>query len=224
MKKFLLGTALSVLPLFSYDIHFNKSFEDSIKPDTLTTKLSIIVEAKKESSISNTLTKFNTFIKDVNSVDKNNGSLYIRPKYIYKDKSSQIDGYVGELNYDIASKDSKNINGFLSKILSIKKDDKTSIRVSNLSWKISQKSSENIISNLRIDSIIWAKDYANSLSKQLNSTCKVKEININSLYNPSILRMETRLMSAKSQANNLPIPDNSEKNIKLNANYTLECN
>ncbi|AXX91086.1 hypothetical protein CPU12_10505 [Malaciobacter molluscorum LMG 25693] len=224
MKKILLSAAFSVLPLFSYDIHFNKSFEENIKPDMLTTRLSVIVESKKENLISNTLSNFNSHIKKVDSIKKNNGSLYIRPKYIYKDNTSRIDGYVGELNYIISSKNSKKINDFLSDILSMKKNQNTSIRISNLTWKVSEESSNNVISNLRIKSIVWAKDYTNILSKKLNSVCKIKNIHINSNYNPNVLRMESSLMSVKTKTNTVPIPDNSEQKVQLDASYTLECN
>ncbi|RXJ86891.1 SIMPL domain-containing protein [Arcobacter sp. CECT 8985] len=225
MKKLILSTVVASLPLFAYEVHFNKTFKDSLEPNILATKISVQIKAKSESIASNRLEKFNDFIKKSNDIKKSNGSFYVRSNFIYDENKTKQDGYVGRLSYDISSKDSKKITSFIKKFLSIKEDKSTSVNISNLSWKIDENISNEKIEKMRLDAIKWAVNYSNNLSNDLKKECKVKNIDINSYYNPNVYRASTKLILKENISNDaIPIPDNNSKDIKITANYSLECN
>jgi len=217
---------LSILPfiLFASQINFNKKFSKKVSSDELTTRITIKLTRPDEDDISPILNKYNDLIKQSVGINKHRGNFSINPKYKYKNGNSKIVGYNGNLSYTISSKSSKNMNEFIKELLYAKDEPKLSIVISSLQWIISNNLKEEISNNLRLDAIIWAKEYTNKLSSKLNTTCITKSININqnhSFPRPSPMMSKGIRMDAVSK--NIAVPIISKNKISLNVNYIMEC-
>ncbi len=223
MNKIILFLFLTFSLGFSYELSFNKKFEKSVYPDILQTYVKISIESEDEEYINKNIEKFNKFIKNDNSVIKENGSYVLNPKYRYYKNKQEFMGYIGSLRYEVKSKDAKKINHFLSKLIEIKKEFRTrkvKLNVSNLKWQISENKQEKYIDELRLEAIMWAQDYKKSLSSKLALSCMLKNININGGSNINHFR-SVKAMEASAVSNLAPI--NSSKKVNLNASFIMEC-
>jgi len=224
MKKLLLLSALSTL-LFSTQINFNKTFSKNVSSDELTTRITIKLTRGAEDDISPILNKYNEFIKQSVGVQKQRGVFSINPKYVYKNGQSKIVGYNGNLSYNITSKSSKNMNYFIKELLYSKDEKNLSIIISSLRWKISDELKESTSNNLRLEAIVWSKDYVAKLSNKLNTQCVSKNISINqsNSYSRPQLRMMPKSLSADAINSDISIPVESKNKISLRVNYKMEC-
>ena len=226
MKKLLPLLLLPILS-FSYEINFNKSFSKVVNPDLLNTYININVEKKDESKVNIEIEKFNDFMKNNKSITLKNGSFTLSPKYKYYENKQEFVGYVGSLRYTAESTDAKKLNSFMDELISIKdstKSEDVKLNISNVSWKISDELQNKSYDELRLESITWLESYSKTLSTKLSKSCEIKTINVNESQNGNIMyaRAEMAYSSkAKVAADGAPI--NSEQNININPNFTLEC-
>ena len=226
MKKLLPLLLLPILS-FSYEINFNKSFSKVVNPDLLNTYININVEKKDESKVNIEIEKFNDFMKNNKSITLKNGSFTLSPKYKYYENKQEFVGYVGSLRYTAESTDAKKLNSFMDELISIKdstKSEDVKLNISNVSWKISDELQNKSYDELRLESITWLESYSKTLSTKLSKSCEIKTINVNESQNGNIMyaRAEMAYTSkAKVAADVAPI--NSEQNININPNFTLEC-
>ena len=227
MKRILATAIFLPILAFSYEINFNKSFSKVVNPDLLTTNINISVEKKDELKVNNEIEKFNDFIKQNKSVTLKNGSFTLSPKYKYFNNKQEFIGYVGNLRYTAESSKAKELNIFMDELISIKekiKSDDVKLNLSNLSWRISEDLQNKSFDDLRLESIMWIESYSNTLSAKLSKKCEVKKININEYNGGNIVyaRSEMALSSMSKVAADVA-PVNSEQNININPNFTLEC-
>ena len=226
MKKLLPLLLLPILS-FSYEINFNKSFSKVVNPDLLNTYININVEKKDESKVNIEIEKFNDFMKNNKSITLKNGSFTLSPKYKYYENKQEFVGYVGSLRYTAESTDAKKLNSFMDELISIKdstKSEDVKLNISNVTWKISDELQNKSYDELRLESITWLESYSKILSTKLSKSCEIKTINVNESQNGNIMyaRAEMAYTSkAKVAADVAPI--NSEQNININPNFTLEC-
>ena len=226
MKKLLPLLLLPILS-FSYEINFNKSFSKVVNPDLLNTYININVEKKDESKVNIEIEKFNDFMKNNKSITLKNGSFTLSPKYKYYENKQEFVGYVGSLRYTAESTDAKKLNSFMDELISIKdstKSEDVKLNISNVSWKISDELQNKSYDELRLESITWLESYSKTLSTKLSKSCEIKTINVNESQNGNIMyaRAEMAYSSkAKTAADVAPV--NSEQNININPNFTLEC-
>lgn len=227
MKKFLFTALLLPIFSFSYEIEFNKNFSKVVNPDLLSTNVNISVEKKDEIKINSEIEKFNEFIKNNKEVIIKNGSFTLSPKYKYYDNKQEFVGYVGNLRYSVESKDAKDLNIFMDKLISIKeniKSDDVKLNISNVSWNISEDLQNKSFDNLRFESITWIENYANILSSKLSKKCEVKKININEFNGGNIVYARSEMtMSSMSKMAADVAPISSEQTISVNPNFILEC-
>ena len=224
MKK-ILGTLLVPFALFAFEVSFNKKFEKEVTPDKLSTGITVVVKKDNEVGISPQLEKFNKFISKNENIEKRAGSFAIRAEYKYDKGHSTLIGYTGNLRYTIYSTESKDMNRFIKTLLKLKKHDDTSISISRLKWIVSQEKQTQAIEALRLESIIWAQEYAQKLSIETNKTCEVDKININSqTYRPfyQSARSEVMMMDSKIKSN-IPVPKATKNIVSIKPNYVLEC-
>jgi hypothetical protein len=78
MNKLLL--LLFTVPLISYTINFDKSFEIELKPDTLTAHINIRSKKSDEKEVLNSLSKFSKFISEYEGVEKKGGNYSVAPE------------------------------------------------------------------------------------------------------------------------------------------------
>ena len=228
MKKRLF-IPLLLIPIlgFSYEVNFNKSFSKIVNPDLLTTNISISVEKKDESKINSEIERFNDFFKKTNDVSLKNGSFTLSPKYKYHDNKQEFIGYVGNLRYTAESKNAKDLNVFMDKLISIKeniKSEEVKLNISNVSWKISDELENKSFDELRLEAINWIDSYAKTLSSQVSKYCEVSKINIFETNTGNVVYARAEMASlgmSKMAADVAPI--SSEQNITINPNFILEC-
>ena len=187
MKKRVFAFTFCLFPLlgFSYELNFSKSFSKIINPDILSINVSVNIEKKDESKVNIEVEKFNNFMKRNKEMIKN-GSFTLSPKYKYYDKKQEFVGYVGNLRYSAESKDAKEINSFINELIALKesiKSEDVNINISNVSWKSSEQLQSKSYDDLRLETINWIENYANSLSAQVSKRCEVSKINIPEIAN-----------------------------------------
>ena len=226
MKKLLPLLLLPILS-FSYEINFNKSFSKVVNPDLLNTYININVEKKDESKVNIEIEKFNDFMKNNKSITLKNGSFTLSPKYKYYDNKQEFVGYVGNLRYTAESTDAKKLNSFMDELISIKdstKSEDVKLNISNVSWKISDELQNKSYDELRLESITWLESYSKTLSTKLSKSCEIKTINVNESQNGNIMYARAEMSySSKAKIAADVAPINSEQNININPNFTLEC-
>ena len=227
-KKSIFIAAL-LLPIlgFSYELNFNKSFTKVVNPDLLTTNITISVEKKDENKVNGEIEKFNDFLKKTSDVTLKNGSFTLSPKYKYHDNKQEFLGYIGSLRYSAESKNAKDLNTFMDKLISIKesiKSEDVKLNISNVSWNISDDLQNKSFDALRLESINWVESYAKSLSSQVSKYCEVSKINISESNNGNVVYARAEMAYSgmlKMAADVAPI--SSEQNITINPNFVLEC-
>ena len=227
-KKSIFIAAL-LLPIlgFSYELNFNKSFTKVVNPDLLTTNITISVEKKDENKVNSEIEKFNDFLKKTSDVTLKNGSFTLSPKYKYHDNKQEFLGYVGNLRYTAESKNAKDLNVFMDKLISIKdniKSDEVKLNISNVSWKTSDALENKNFDELRLEAINWIDSYAKTLSSQVSKYCEVSKINIfeTNTGNLTYARAEMAYSGMSKMAADIA-PMSSEQNITINPNFILEC-
>ena len=225
-NKIMLALLLPVLS-FSYELDFNKSFSKVVNPDLLNTYININVEKKDESKVNIEIEKFNDFMKNNKSITLKNGSFTLSPKYKYYENKQEFVGYVGSLRYTAESTDAKKLNSFMDELISIKdstKSEDVKLNISNVSWKISDELQNKSYDELRLESITWLESYSKTLSTKLSKSCEIKTINVNESQNGNIMYARAEMAySSKAKVAADVAPINSEQNININPNFTLEC-
>ena len=226
MKKLLPLLLLPILS-FSYEINFNKSFSKVVNPDLLNTYININVEKKDESKVNIEIEKFNDFMKNNKSITLKNGSFTLSPKYKYYENKQEFVGYVGSLRYTAESTDAKKLNSFMDELISIKdstKSEDVKLNISNVSWKISDELQNKSYDELRLESITWLESYSKKIYIKLSKSCEIKTINVNESQNGNIMYARAEMAySSKAKVAADVAPINSEQNININPNFTLEC-
>ena len=225
-KLFIIGLLFPIFG-FSYEVNFNKSFSKVVNPDLLTTNITINIEKKDENKVNSEIEKFNDFLKKTNDVTLKNGSFTLSPKYKYHDNKQEFLGYIGSLRYSAESKNAKDLNTFMDKLISIKesiKSEDVKLNISNVSWNISDDLQNKSFDALRLESINWVESYAKSLSSQVSKYCEVSKINISEPNNGNVVYARAEMAYSgmlKMAADVAPI--SSEQNITINPNFVLEC-
>jgi uncharacterized protein YggE len=207
--------------LFSYTIEFKKSFFATIKPDTLQTNLNINVKKQTEKDIISALSKLSKKMEKFKDLEIRGGNYSINVNYSYEKNKRYKNGYTGYMSYTISSKESEKMEKFIADFINDKKDSDIDINIGSINWIISDKLTESKLDELRLQAIKWSKDYAKTLSKELNQTCKQSKISFDNSYNPPappIVRGATIAMDEVA-----PSPKRSSQKISLYPYITVEC-
>jgi len=221
--KFFIALLLP-MPLFSYEISFNKKFSKLVAPDLLTTYVNVSIENDSEKFINENIEKYNDYIKENDLIEKTHGNFTLSPKYNYFKNTQKFVGYVGSLKYTIKASNASNLNKFINELIELeKKLDKNNVklRISNVSWIISSKLYDNSMDTLRIDAMTWIEKYSKSLKNVLSKDCIVKKIDIDKSDNQAVRFSQIKLSSSKRVSNVAPVNANQE--IKIEPNFLLEC-
>ena len=214
--------ALSSVSLFGLTINFSKTFDAEIKPDTLQAGINITVKKATEKEVVESLSKFSTFIDDAKDVEKKGGNYSVHPQYKYENNQRYKSDYMGNMHYQITSKDSDKLNNFLASLYGQKSDNRVDISTSSVSWIMSESQKSGKIDALRLDAIIWADSYAKSLSDSLSKQCSVTSVSftpVNHYYPQPMMRNEAVMMD-KAAA---PTPTQDMQKMSLNPTFQLEC-
>lgn len=225
MKTVLLSSLLCV-SMFGLTINFTKTFENQIKPDTLQAQVNITVKAQSEKDVAGKLGFFSSFIDDIKDVEKKGGNYNVYPEYQYENNKRYLNGYAGNMNYQIRSKYSDKLNSFLSSLYNQKSDNSVNISTSSVSWIMSDIQKTGKVDALRLDAIIWSDSYAKSLSKSLSKECTVNKIVFDQVnhYYPTPRMMRDKAMTvAETTITASPVPTQDLQKISVNPAIELIC-
>jgi len=222
MYKLLL--LLFTVPLISYTINFDKSFEIELKPDTLTAHINIRSKKPDEKEVLNSLSKFSKFISEYEGVEKKGGNYSVSPEYRYENNHRFKSGYIGNMNYQISTKISENMTKFISELNAKKRSYSIDLSISSINWNLSKEQKDGKIDSLRLDAIKWIDTYAKQLSTDMNQSCKVTKVQLsqpNINYPRAPMMLEAKMMD--SVRTNSPTPERSNQNISIKPHFELEC-
>jgi|WetSurMetagenome_2_1015567.scaffolds.fasta_scaffold189238_2 hypothetical protein len=223
MKKYII--TLSVLTFMlnaTTEISFTKTFEKKIKPDILATSISFSSTKLDQQKTIEKLTIISDYISSINNLTIKGGAYSVNPHIVYNNDKSYQDGYDGNMNYNISSKNPKELNKFIRDIQRLGEKEGLSVSISNVSWQLSEKQSDDGSSDaLKIDAILWAKNYANILSSKLSQNCKVSKIDFNGGGN--VYYAPVMAMKAEVANDSAPTPMQDEQKVQINANIMVTC-
>lgn len=224
MKKYII--VLSVLTFVSNgatEISFSKTFEKKIKPDTLATSIGFSSTKSDQQKTIEKLTIISDYVSNIKNLHIEGGSYSVNPHMVYNNDKSYQDGYDGYMNYSVSSKNPKELNKFIRDIQRVGEKEGLSVSVSNVSWQLSKELSNDGINDvLRLDAILWAKNYASMLSSKLSQNCNVSKIDFNG---GGYTYEAPRAMAMKvgSSSDSAPTPMQDEQKVQVNANITVTC-
>ena len=138
-----------------------------------------------------------------------------------------IDSKIKDDRFVDLTKESKNLNDFMDKLISIKgniKSEEVKLNISNISWHISDNLQNKSFDELRLEAINWIDTYAKTLSSQVSKYCEVSKINIFETNTGNVVYARSEMASlgmSKMAADVAPI--SNEQNITINPNFVLEC-
>ncbi len=224
MKK-ILTLALIFTSLNAYEIKFEKSFAKSIEPNVLSTQVRIESEMKKEIEVKNDLDKFGEFFKNLENIKLKQGSLSISPNYKYNKDKAECVGYFGTLTYQIKTKNAKDMNDFVANFLAFKEKTNPDIKteLSRIHWEIGKKPYEKAVGELRLEALLWAKDYAKELQNALNAKCELKEAAFHE--NPQYFTRNNVQTFAKKKFSSLQHTYllKSKEEISISPKFVIKC-
>jgi predicted secreted protein len=222
MKKYI--TLLSMLTFVSNaatEISFSKTFEASIKPDTLVSSLTFTSSKLSQELTTQKLTAISDYMSSIKNIKIEGGSYSINPHMVYENQKSYQDGYDGYVTHNASSKNSKELNKFIRDAQRAGEKEKLSVSVSNVAWNVSPEQNIDAFSDsLRVESILWARNYANKLSSKLSLSCSVSKIDFVSSGYAYPVAMKAMVGENSDRA---PTPMQDDKKIQLNANVTVVC-
>lgn len=221
MKK----TMLLCVPflMFGYDVQFSKTFSTSLLPNELSTSLNITSTMKSEKEVLSSLDVYTKFIKRVDYIAKESNRISLYPQYKYKDGKSTLIAYRGQVNYKIHTSENDAMKKFLEEFYEIKKMKEVSLSFSSLKWGFSKEMMNEIRDTLRLEAIKWSKNYAQTLSKELHSTCQLKNIGLNNANVQPRLYANDIAMAKSTKEFSMPMPEQLEDDFSIRANITMEC-
>ncbi len=219
MIRFILPLLLTT-QIFAYTINFDKVFEIEMRPDIITTQITIATQKKSEKDVLQKLTSFSTFISGYKDVEKKGGNYTIYPEYKFENNHRYKNGYKGTMHYQISSKNPEDLNSFITNLHDKKKDFDVDISLSSVNWVLSPIQREGREDALRLEAIKWINSYAKKLSVELQNSCKVTKISFSSpSYNYPPIMMETKSRSFDAA----PTPQRDLQKISIHPHFALEC-
>ena len=214
MKKIIFAL-LVACTLFGYDVIMDKSFTKEVIPSKQSVRVNITLKDTTLNGVLKKLEKYKKYMDSLKNVNVKSNGFHTLPNYRYQNNKRLKVGYKGFSNYTVSSDRQKNLEIFIDKLA---KDKNTGeISLSSMQWSLSDKKKEQAIDELKIDAIKWAKKYEKILSKELNSQCKLEEINLIQNRGISIMRVSKTLNS------NLPFSKKEKKQIKIKSKLKYEC-
>jgi len=214
MKKIILALGITGT-LFGYEIVMDKTFTKEVLPSKQSVRVNITVKDKTLNGVLNKLENYKAYMDNLKNVSVKSNGFHTLSDYSYQNNKRIKIGYKGFSNYTISSEKQKYLEDFINKIA--KDKNKGEISLSSMQWSLSEDKKEQIIQKLKIDAVKWSKQYERTLSNELNTTCKLEEINL--LQNRGI-----SIMKASNTVNgNLPFSKKEKKIIKIKSTLKYEC-
>jgi uncharacterized protein YggE len=211
MKKILVLIFVLFYNLHGLDISKQKTFTTSISPTIQATSFSLNHIAKTSSEIEKI---FNKAIRIATKSKICSGGQYrIYPDYKYVENRKIENGYNSNLYFQCEFSD----NGEYEEILTKIKKLNVKLTQNKISYKITEKQTENEKSKLEFLAFDYAKLYTQKLTNIFNN-CKIKSISFNQYNTP--IQYKT-LSREESTTVSSPIQEDIE--ISLKVDYLFDC-
>lgn len=223
MKNILFAFLFSISILSAQtEISFSKTFEKKIKPDTIATSVTLSTQKLSQEQTVLRLTKVSDFIGTVKYLKTKGGEYSINPHMVYDNGKSYQDGYDGSISYAVLSKNPKDLNKFIRDIQRLGDKVGLTVSIANVSWQMSDEQQASIGSSdsLRLDAIVWAKQYASALSPKVGGHCSVSRIDFNGNQTPVY---QASAMKAEVAFDRAPTPIQDEQSVQITPFITLVC-
>ncbi len=213
---------------FGYTIEFNKNFSKEIENDEVSSYISIYSKNETQKKAINGLSKYKRIMDRFKNIRKTDIKQNSYPEYRYEKASNKrvLDGYKAVLNYTISARDATSISEYIEKLLKIKRDEKSlQLSFSNLSYQVSKSTKEAVEEELRLEAILWAKNYTLKLADELKQSCEIKDIYIgsNRVASPIPVAYATLKKSSMETTADVSLPSPSDTKISINSTFRFEC-
>lgn len=209
---------LSILALFisithAYELKTNKTFDETLTPDTMELTFSLSTKKESASKIKEVLHKAIESIKQ-DSICKG-GAYSINPEYNYNSKKRELLGFAGTVDFECSFKNIEEIDTLLTYFDTLKD---LELRQAPLRWVADKENLKIAKMSLEFRAIKYAKEYTEILSIEEIAKCSVKNVEI---ITDGYTRYEAQpMLMAKSS---MPTPTKEPTTINLTANYVFDC-
>jgi hypothetical protein len=200
------------------------SDKKEIQPDILNLRLSIKVHTNKEIEAINILGNVDQKIRKLN-LDYKGGNYRIEQNCWWTTKKGKIcEGVNGHISYNFELKDYKEQNKLYEALNRVAETYPSLIfEVSEPVWIASQKLTNKVQNEIKIELIEKAQDFRRTLTEKLGKTCHITSISFSTeRYIPIVFRT-TMLKSTQASDIEVPEPKRDEKTIEVSANVEYLC-
>ncbi|MEA3553009.1 MAG: SIMPL domain-containing protein [Campylobacterota bacterium] len=228
MVKNTLLVSILATSVFAYELEFKRDFKTEIIQDEIFARITIDSNAKTQNKALEQIESITKFINKPNKVkvENYNKSSYPIYKFSTLSKNRYIDGYNSKIRFTIKSKNSSNIESYLTTLLGFKNDN-LYINYTQLGYRISSEKKIKSEDSLRLEAILWSESYVKYLSNKLNKKCKQMLINFNrgSFHSPQPLGyMKSKSIERDTKSISFSIRTQKVETQTLQTLYRYNCN
>ena len=228
--RYLLSIVVLSSVLFGYQIEFQKKFSKETSNDEIISYISVYSKHKHQKNALNNLSKYKSLMKKNKDIKKLNIKQNTYPEYRYEKNYNRrvLVGYKATLSYTISAYDPTKISEYIEDLLKIKKyNENIQVTFSNLTYRVSKKKKEEIEDALRLEAIVWGKDYAMDLSAKVGQKCEATNIVINpNSYARGMQNIYETFdesdMAIRSKID-VSVPTPSDTSISIYSLFKFEC-
>jgi uncharacterized protein YggE len=238
MKKMLL-LCVGLLCLFNVSEAFSETNVDpthltkvsislehkkEVQPDVLSLRIHIKVYANKEIEAINILGDVDKRIRKLD-LDYKGGNYRIEQNCWWTiRKGKKCEGVNGHIFYNFELKDYKEQNKLYETLNKVTETyPSLTFDVSEPVWIASQKLTDKVQNEIKIELIEKAQDFRRALTEKLGKTCHITSISFSTeRYIPIVFRT-TMLKSTQASEMEAPEPKRNEKTIEVSANVDYLC-
>jgi hypothetical protein len=195
-----------------------------VQPDVLSLRINIEIKTDKEIEAINILGDVDKRIRKL-GLDYKGGNYRIEQNCWWTTRKGKIcEGVNGHISYNFELKDYKEQNKLyetLSKVTEIYPS--LTFDVSEPVWIASQKLTDKVQNEIKLELIEKAQDFREALTEKLGKTCRITSISFSTeRYIPIVFRT-TMLKSTQASDIEAPEPKRDEKTIEVSASVDYLC-
>lgn len=197
-----------------------------ISPDILNMNLSIAAKAQKESEVINILGAIDTSIRELKFA-YSGGSYSVYKNCWWEKNKWKCSGYKGDLSYSFRLKDPKEQNKILESVEEIKEKygEAITYTVTNPQWIITEKKYKEIENVLKIEIIDTAIDFAKKAGDKIGRQCFISNVDydIKRFWGQPVIYKSAVADTVAERAIEAPEPKKEEKSVTVKAQIKFVC-
>lgn len=239
MKKIvLISLGIGLLSLFNVSKTLSETNVDSkkvtrvsivlehkreVQPDILSLRVNMKIKTDKEIDAINILGDVDKRIRKL-GLNYKGGNYRIEQNCWWTRKGQVCEGVNGYISYNFELKDYKEQNELYETLNKITESyPSLTFEVSEPIWIASQKLTDKVQNEIKLELIEKAQDFRGALTEKLGKTCRITSISFSTeRYIPIVFRT-TMLKSTQASDIEAPEPKRDEKTIEVSANVDYLC-